>query len=67
MTHITYDRVCVHMLDPNTLEKDIQGIFIESLTSKSPEWSYEKEWRIIRDDGACGNKWDAEKKAHYLK
>ena len=50
------NRVCVHTLDPNTLEKDIQGIFIESLTSKSPEWSYEKEWRIIRDDGACGNK-----------
>lgn len=60
------DRVCVHTLDPNTLEKDIQGIFIESLTSKSPEWSYEKEWRIIRDDGACGNKWDAEKKGALL-
>lgn len=60
------DRVCIHTLDPNTLEKDIQGIFIESLTSKSPEWSYEKEWRIIRDDGACGNKWDAEKKGALL-
>ena len=41
------DRVCIHTLDPNTLEKDIQGIFIESLTSKSPEWSYEKEWRLV--------------------
>lgn len=60
------NRVSVHTLDPNALEKDIQRIFIESLTSKSPEWSYEKEWRIIRDDGACGDKWDAEKKGALL-
>lgn len=60
------NRVSVHTLDSNTLEKDIQRIFIESLTSKSPEWSYEKEWRIIRDDGACGDKWDAEKKGALL-
>lgn len=25
-----------------------------------------RKWRIIRDDGACGNKWDAEKKGALL-
>ena len=60
----TDERVCIHTLE--TLANDIQGLFIESLTSKSPEWSYEKEWRIIRDDGACGAKWDATKKGALL-
>lgn len=47
------DRVVYGSLDDNANE-----VFIKCLTSKSPEWSYEKEWRIIRDDGACGEKWD---------
>lgn len=58
------ERVSIHTLE--TLESDIQGFFVESLTSKSPEWSYEKEWRIIRDDGACGDRWNAEKKGALL-
>ena len=58
------ERVSIHTLE--TLEREMQGIFIESLTSKSPEWSYEKEWRIIRDDGACGDRWDAENKGALL-
>lgn len=60
------ERVCIHTLDPDTLNRDIQGIFIESLTSKSLAWSYEKEWRIIRDDGACGDKWSSDKKGALL-
>ena len=31
------------------------------LTTKSPEWSYETEWRIILDGSACGSSWDASK------
>jgi hypothetical protein len=58
------DRVIIRTLE--TLGNDIQGLFIKSLTSKSPEWGYEKEWRIIRDDGACGEKWDSEKKGALL-
>lgn len=58
------ERVSIHTLE--TLAKDILGIFIESLTSKSPEWTYEREWRIIRDDGACGDKWDNVKKGALL-
>jgi len=60
------DRVCYNMLDVNTVEKDAISLFVQSLTSKSEEWSYEREWRIIRDDGACGDRWDAEKKGALL-
>lgn len=60
------DRACFRSLDPKSLERDVQGVFIESITSKSKEWSYEKEWRIIRDEVACGGKWDANKKGALL-
>ena len=59
-------RAYLDSLNPDTVERDTTKVFIESLTSKSPEWSYEKEWRIIRDDGACGDRWDAEKKGALL-
>ena len=52
------DRVMFDSLNPETAEEDIMRVFIEGITSKSPEWSYENEWRIIRDDSACGDKWD---------
>lgn len=58
------ERVSIHTFE--TLEQDIQGKFIESLTSKSADWSYEREWRIIREDSACGDKWDVEKKGALL-
>lgn len=63
---IVYDdkRVCIHTLE--ALENDIQGLFIKSLTSKSHEWSYEREWRIIRDEAACGEKWDSKNKGALL-
>lgn len=53
-------------INPDTIDVDSTGMFIESLTSKSPEWSYEKEWRIIRDDAACGAKWDTENRGALL-
>lgn len=39
---------------------------VESVTSKSLEWQYEKEWRIVRDEGACGDRWDSAKKGALL-
>lgn len=60
------ERTCFDFFDPQTIEKDTLKLFIQSLTSKSPEWSYEKEWRIIRDQGACGDKWNADKKGALL-
>ena len=60
------ERVCYSTLNPDTLDKDAIALLIRSLTSKSEEWSYEREWRIIRDDGACGDQWDAEKKGALL-
>lgn len=60
------ERVCFDSLHSATVEKDMTKLFIESLTSKSPEWSYEKEWRIIRDEAACGDRWNSEKKGALL-
>ena len=60
------DRVCFDTLNPDTAGNDAVALFIQSLTSKSEEWSYEREWRIIREDTACGDKWDVEKKGALL-
>lgn len=60
------ERACFRSLNMDTINADATELFIKSLTSKSPEWSYEKEWRIIRDDGACGAKWNPEKKGALL-
>lgn len=64
----TQDRVCLRSipLDQDTLNKETMSLFIQSLTSKSPEWSYEKEWRIIRDEDSCGSKWDNKAKGALL-
>lgn len=59
-------RTCFDFLNPQSMEYNTQKLFIQSLTSKSPEWHYEKEWRIIRDQGACGDKWNADKKGALL-
>ena len=60
------DRTCFDSIESYG-EKDIWEFFIESLTSKSMEWNYEKEWRIIRDQVACGSQWDVNKKGALLK
>lgn len=60
------DRTCFDSIDSYG-EKDIWEFFIESLTSKSMEWNYEKEWRIIRDQVACESQWDVNKKGALLK
>lgn len=60
------DRTCFDSIESYG-EKDIWKFFIESLTSKSMEWNYEKEWRIIRDQVACGSQWDVNKKGALLK
>mgnify|MGYP005761965831 FL=1 len=60
------EKTCFDFFDPQSIEKDTWKLFIQSLTSKSPEWGYEKEWRIIRDQGACGDKWNVGKKGALL-
>ena len=48
---VIYSNTKAHFnsLNPETSEQDAYELFIQSVTSKSPEWSYEKEWRIIQD------------------
>lgn len=60
------DKVCFRSLNLDNLEPDGNRIFLESITTKSPEWRYEHEWRIIRDENACGDKWDKMKKGAIL-
>ena len=59
-------RTCFDFLNPQNMEYDVQQLLIRSLTSKSPEWRYEKEWRIIQDHKACGDQWNADKKGALL-
>lgn len=60
------ERVKFHLNNIDTIESDSTSVFVESITSKSPEWSYEREWRIIRDVVACGTDWNPEKKGALL-
>lgn len=64
----TQDRVCLHSisLDQDKLSKETMSLFIKSITSKSTDWSYEKECRIIQDETACGPKWDDKNKGALL-
>ena len=59
-------RTCFSSLNLTTLKQDTMQVFIENLTSKSLEWSYETEWRIIRENTACGNLWDTRKNGALL-
>ena len=60
------ERVCFNNLNTDTAGNDAFAFFLRSITSKSEEWSYEREWRIIRDKAACGDRWNAEKKGALL-
>ena len=64
----TQERVCLRSisLDQDALNKETMSLFIQSLTSKSPEWSNENEWRNIRDEAVCGSRWDDENKGELL-
>lgn len=63
----TDEIACFDFADFEILKKGGSIKLIDKIVSfKSPEWSYEKEWRIIRDKGACGDKWDDNKKGALL-
>lgn len=62
----TDERVSLNSLISEDLRRDTMKFFVESVTTKSPEWSYEKEWRIIRDEAACGTRWNKADKGALL-
>lgn len=45
-------------LDETDDYSEISGIFVKSLMTKSPDWKYEKEWRIILDKDAFSKEID---------
>ena len=55
------EKVVAGSLFPHSLDKSVTKMIVDGLSTKSTEWSYEKEWRIIRDDKACGDRWNCEK------
>ena len=61
---VIYDneKIRLQTIDPN----NIFVFLTNSLLHKSLEWSYENEWRIIRDSGSCGELWNYEKKGALL-
>lgn len=63
----TDERVSLNSLISEDLRRDTMKFFVESITTKSPEWSYEKEWRIIRDESVCDTRWDKVNKGALLK
>ena len=50
-------KISVQSLFPKSLEEYVTKLVIEAISTKSTDWNYEKEWRIIRDTKACGDKW----------
>ena len=60
------ERACFNFIKLESMQNEAMSLFIHSLTSKSLEWSYEKEWRIIRDQESCGNQWDTNRKGALL-
>ena len=55
------DRVCLTSIDLNDVKTSSLSFLAGSLTSKSPEWSYETEWRLIQNESLYGSDWDAKK------
>lgn len=53
------DRVHLDSIDIDNVGTAIMEYFIKCLVQKSTVWGYESEWRIIRDDAACGHLWDS--------
>lgn len=62
----TNERVHMSEINMNRLQEDSVAFLVNGLTTKSMEWQYENEWRIIRDRMACGDAWDDEKKGALL-
>lgn len=60
------EKTVVQSVLPSPTKEKVIGLVFDGLTTKSPEWSYEREWRIIKDCNACGDKWDKEKHGALL-
>ena len=56
----------IHSINHEKPEESIMETFIKGIVTKSPQWRYEREWRIIRDTNACGSSWNADKKGALL-
>ena len=60
------EKTCLRSIDIDNTGEEMTRFLIHMLTTKSKDWHYEKEWRIIREDSACGSSWDNEKHGALL-
>lgn len=60
------ERNVLKRLRVNSIEQDIMSFFNKSLVYKEKSWNYENEWRIVRDEKACGDHWNNEKHGALL-
>lgn len=60
------NKVIFDSLNLETVEGDAIRLLINSLTTKSLDWNYEHEWRIVFDNKACGLCWDDEKQGAIM-
>lgn len=62
----TKEKSVLSNLRVNSIEKDMMDFFLKSIVHKDSTWEYENEWRIVRDNKACGEKWNNEKHGALL-
>ena len=60
------ERVCLTSINPANIRHDALYFLGKGLTTKANEWSYENEWRLIREKEAFGAAWDDEKQGALL-
>ena len=60
------EKISVKSLFPQSLEEYVTKLVMCAISTKSTDWKYEKEWRIIRENNVCGDKWDKDKRGALL-
>ena len=62
----TKEKSVLKRLRINNVDEDILDFFLKSIVHKDAVWEYENEWRIVRDNKACGEQWDNKNRGALL-
>ena len=61
-----YSFLALTRFDLQDPERSVEEVYMKSMLIKPRDWSYEKEWRVLQDYGACGDAWDEERKGSLM-
>lgn len=61
-----YSFLALTRFDLQDPERSVEEVYMKSMLIKPRDWSYEKEWRVLQDYGACGDAWDEERKGALM-